>query len=227
MAEQNLGAAHLPLRDLVTEELRRRILTGVLAPGERLVEDRLAGQLGVSRNPVREAIRVLETEGLVEVLPRRGAAVARPERRQAEELFEIRIALEGLAARLAARHRTPETAAELRAVLDAARPAVAETATDARAVGPVADHNTTFHVTVARISGNEQLDALVRPLLARAQWVFVQTARHRATGSWAEHAAICDAIAAGDEEAAAALATAHVAAARRSYRASLAGTDQP
>lgn len=226
MAEPTLGASHVPLRDLVTEELRRRILTGVLGPGTRLVEDRLAGQLGVSRNPVREAIRVLATEGLVEVLPRRGAAVARPERRQAEELFEIRIALEGLAARLAARHRTPETAARLRTVLDAARPAVAESATDARAIGPVADHNTAFHVTVARISGNGQLDLLVRPLLARAQWVFVQTARHRAPGSWAEHAAICDAITAGDEEAAGALATAHVAAARRSYLASLRDSDQ-
>ena len=91
MSEHTLGSSHVPLRDLVTDEIRRRILTGALPPGDRLVEDRLAEDLGVSRNPVREAIRVLATEGLVEVTPRRGAAVARPRPAHAEELFEVRV----------------------------------------------------------------------------------------------------------------------------------------
>src|SRR3569833_1070557 len=100
MADNTLGAQHLPLRDVVTAELRRLILQGELLPGERLVEDRLAERLGVSRNPVREAIRVLAAEGFVEVTPRRGAAVSRLSPEEAEELFDVRMALEGLSARL-------------------------------------------------------------------------------------------------------------------------------
>ncbi|MBF8188904.1 GntR family transcriptional regulator [Nonomuraea sp. K274] len=77
MTDLTLGAAHQTLRDEVTAELRRRILSGALAQGERLVEDRLAALLGVSRNPVRESIRVLAAEGFVQVVPRLGATVAR------------------------------------------------------------------------------------------------------------------------------------------------------
>src|SRR4051812_42245246 len=107
MADNAVGSAHRPRRDVVTAELRRLILAGVLKPGERLVEDRLAERLGVSRTPVREAIRVLAREGFVEVTPGRGAAVANPPREEAEELFDVRMALEGLTARLAARKVTP------------------------------------------------------------------------------------------------------------------------
>ncbi|MGA8115811.1 MAG: GntR family transcriptional regulator [Actinocatenispora sp.] len=220
MTDNTLGSAHLPLRDLVTHEIRQRILTGALEPGERLVEDRLAEELGVSRNPVRETIRVLATEGLVEVTPRRGAAVARPRPAHAEELFEIRMALEGLAARLAARRRSPATTTRLRALLDEQRGAV-----DHSAVGTVAELNTRFHTAVAVASGNEHLHLLVGPLLHRAQWVFLQTAYTRAGDSLVEHEGIYEAIAAGDEESAEALAVAHVAAARRSYLAHIAGED--
>lgn len=211
MSEHTLGSSHVPLRDLVTDEIRRRILTGALPPGDRLVEDRLAEDLGVSRNPVREAIRVLATEGLVEVAPRRGAAVARPRPAHAEELFEVRVALEGLAARLAARRADDAALARLRAVLDEQRAA--------DQVGAVADLNTRFHTEVAAASGNDHLHQMVGPLLHRAQWVFLQTAYTRAGDSLSEHEKLFAAIAAGDEESAYALAVAHVAAARRSYLA--------
>ncbi|MFD0479244.1 GntR family transcriptional regulator [Nonomuraea thailandensis] len=95
------------MRDEVTKELRRRILSGELAQGERLVEDRLAATLGVSRNPVRESIRVLAAEGFIQVVPRLGATVARLSAEEGEELFDVRMAIEGLAARLAARKRSP------------------------------------------------------------------------------------------------------------------------
>ena len=75
-AKRRLGEEHSPLRDQVVTELRQAILSGRLKPGERLVEGRLADELGVSRNPVREAIRALASEGLIEVTARRGAAVA-------------------------------------------------------------------------------------------------------------------------------------------------------
>lgn len=216
MVESTLGSAHQPLRELVTEEIRRRILTGVLAPGERLVEDRLGGTLGVSRNPVREAIRVLATEGFVEVTPRRGAAVARPSPRQAEELFDVRMALEGLAAGRAAARRASDTARRLHGLLEAGRDAVRD-----RKIGEVADLNTEFHTAIAEESGNQYLATLIRPVLRRAQWVFLQTVRDRASHSWTEHQGICEAIVSGDEATAQARATAHVAAARHSYLASL------
>jgi DNA-binding GntR family transcriptional regulator len=216
MAENTLGSAHRPLRDVVTSELRRLILAGELTPGERLVEDRLAERLGVSRNPVREAIRVLEAEGFVEVTPRRGAAVSRLPSEEAEELFDVRMALEGLSARLAARKVTPATTARLRSVLDSARVAVDEGRLD-----QVADLNTAFHATVAETAGNAYLGLVVGPMLRRAQWVFQQTAKHRAPHSWTEHLGLLEAIAAGDESEAEARAVAHVEAARRSYLAAL------
>ncbi|GLY90510.1 GntR family transcriptional regulator [Actinoallomurus iriomotensis] len=216
MADNTLGSAHRPLRDVVTAELRRLILQGELMPGERLVEDRLAARLGVSRNPVREAIRVLAAEGFVEVTPRRGAAVARLSPDEAEELFDVRVALEGLSARLSARKATPETADRLRAVLDSARLAV-----DEGRLGDVADLNTAFHAAVADLAGNAYLSLVVGPMLRRAQWLFQQTAKHRAPHSWTEHLSLYEAIAAGDERAAEARAIAHVEAARRSYLAAL------
>ena len=214
MTENTLGRAHLPLRDVVTAELRRRILSGELTQGERLVEDRLAERLGVSRNPVREAIRVLAAEGFVEVTPRHGASVARLSPEEAEELFDVRMALDGLAARLAARKSTPASAAALRKVLDEARHAVADSRFD-----EVAHLNTAFHAAVAEAAGNNYLNLVIGPMLNRVQWVFRQTARTRAPHSWTEHLRLYEAIAAGDEEDAHARAIAHVAAARRSYLA--------
>jgi DNA-binding GntR family transcriptional regulator len=225
MIQQTVGSAHQPLRDVVTAELRRRILAGELAPGERLVEDRLAELLGVSRNPVREAIRVLATEGLVEVTPRRGAAVSRLSEAEAEELFDVRMALEALAARLAARKAVAAgstSTARLREVLDAARTATADVRLD-----EVADLNTEFHAAVAEAAGNAYLSLVLEPMLRRAQWLFQQTAQTRAPHSWSEHVSLYEAIAAGDEAEAEARAMAHVAAARRSYLASLnAGADR-
>jgi DNA-binding GntR family transcriptional regulator len=218
MTDNTLGSTHRPLRDMVTAELRRLILIGELTPGERLVEDRLAKRLDVSRNPVREAIRVLATEGFVEVTPRRGAAVARFPAEEAEELFDVRMALEGLTARLSARKVTPESARRLRQVLDNARVAV-----DEGRLGEVADLNTDFHTAVAETAGNAYLSLVVGPMLRRAQWVFQQTARHRAPHSWTEHLTVYEAIAAGDEAEAEARAVAHVAAARQSYLAALSG----
>lgn len=97
-----------PLREVVFEVVRKSILEGKFAPGERLMETQLAEQLGVSRTPVREAIRKLELEGLVVMVPRRGAYVASMSVKDISETFEIRAALEGLAASLAVEKITPD-----------------------------------------------------------------------------------------------------------------------
>src|ERR1043165_9119535 len=113
-----LGAAHSSPSQRVAEELRRAILTNRRRPGDRLIEDRLSEELGVSRIPIREALRVLAGEGLVAVQPRRGASVAEISPEVARDLVEVRATLEGLNARLAARHHDPAIVEELGQVLE-------------------------------------------------------------------------------------------------------------
>src|SRR3977135_4493649 len=124
-AKRRLGEAHSSLHDQVVTELRQAILSGQLKPGERLVEGRLADELGVSRNPVREAIRVLASEGLIEVTARRGAAVISMSDEEARETIEVRALLEGQTARLAARRRDEDVLRRIEAVLRQGTEAVA------------------------------------------------------------------------------------------------------
>lgn len=211
---ERMTVVYQPLRSLVCEELRRLVITGELAPGTRMVEDRLAARLGVSRNPVREALQALAGEGFVEILPRRGAVVAQLTPEQAEDLFDVRTALDPLAARLAARRRDHDGVERLREVLRLAR-----RATDAQELDLLAFYNTDFHSLVVELSGNDYLGLLVAPMARRVQWVFRTSAATRAPHSWTEHEELLRAIVAGDEEDAEAVARAHVAAARASYRA--------
>lgn len=208
-----IGTRHQPLRTLVCDELRRLVITGELPPGSRLVEDRLADRLGVSRNPVREALQTLANEGFVAITPRRGAVVAEITVDQAEELFDVRLALETLAARTAARRAGPTQVALMQDVLDRAAAATQNGELDL-----LAALNTEFHDAVVTSGGNDYLGLLVAPMARRVEWVFRASAPQRALPSWIEHAAILRSIAAGDEESAAVLASAHVAAARTSYR---------
>lgn len=99
---------YLPLRDVVFRTLRRAILKGELKPGERLMEVQLANRLGVSRTPVREAIRKLELEGLVTMIPRRGAEVAEITEKNMRDVLEVRRALEELAVKIACEKMTDE-----------------------------------------------------------------------------------------------------------------------
>ena len=100
--------SYQPLREVVCETLREAIRSGVLKPGERLMEIQLADELGVSRTPVREAMRKLELEGYVIMLPRRGTYVANISIRDINEVFEIRTTLDALASGLAAERITEE-----------------------------------------------------------------------------------------------------------------------
>jgi DNA-binding GntR family transcriptional regulator len=203
-----IGGSHRPLRDKVVGELRRRIVDGVYEPGDRLTEERLAEDFGVSRNPVREAIRVLEAEGFLTAQPRRGAVVASMSAEDLEDLFDVRGALEVLAARLAAERIDPSGAAVLDRLLARAR--------TTRRVADLAALNTRFHDTVSTMSGNTLLTGMMEPLHGRLQWVYRQSVEARAAKSWAEHRELATAIRAGDAEAAAAAARAHVTAARQS-----------
>lgn len=105
---------YMPLRDVVFKTLRRAILKGELQPGERLMEIALANKLGVSRTPIREAIRMLELEGLVLMIPRRGAEVAGITEKNLRDTLEVRRALEELAIELSCTRITDEELEELR-----------------------------------------------------------------------------------------------------------------
>lgn len=209
MSASTIGETHLPLRDKVVTELRRRIVDGVYAPGDRLTEDRLADAFGVSRNPVREAIRVLEAEGFLVAQPRRGAVVAQMSTQDIEDLFDIRLALETLAARLAAERAGPAAAAELDGIVAAARACAEKQELDR-----LAELNTQFHATICICSGNAPLAAMMETLHTRLQWIYRQSAQERAPHSWAEHEALVAAIRAGDAERAAGAARTHVMKAR-------------
>lgn len=104
---------YLPLRDVVFNTLRQAILRGELKPGERLMEIVLSNRLGVSRTPVREAIRMLEKEGLVLMMPRKGAQVAQITEKDLREVLEVRVGLEELAVRFACERITEEELREL------------------------------------------------------------------------------------------------------------------
>ena len=109
---------YLPLRDVVFNTLRRAILRGELKPGERLMEIQLANKLGVSRTPIREAIRKLELEGLVLMIPRKGAEVAEITEKNLRDVLEVRCALEELAVQLACDRIDREELGKLQAAAD-------------------------------------------------------------------------------------------------------------
>lgn len=190
-----LGDTYRPLREVVAEKLRSMILSGELAGGERLLEDKLAEALGVSRNPVREAIRTLESTGLVEVVPRRGAYVCRPDLDEVRQLLDLRAVLEGHAAEILARSAPSEVIDRLRRLLDEGEAAAAEGNT-VRA----AEIHLAFHRTVEEAAGNPHLLQAIEPVRQRTELVFSMLLDDRSDTGWDEHRTILDAIAAGDPD---------------------------
>jgi DNA-binding GntR family transcriptional regulator len=193
------------LSKVVSDQIRGQILDGKLRPGERLVEDRLSTELGVSRVPVREALRGLSMEGLVRLEPNRGATVAEITPELVAELVEVRTLLEALNARLAARRHDPEIVDALQDTLKRGN-AAAQSATPDH----LARLNGEFHERLAEASRNSVLTDIMRSLRERTSLAFSINGRTRAREDWKEHAAILAAVIEGDEELAALLAARHV-----------------
>jgi DNA-binding GntR family transcriptional regulator len=200
-----------PLRQQVYERLEEMIVDGVLPPGQHLVEQDLAELLGVSRNPIREALQALERGGWVDLRPRHGAFVHAPSADEATEFFHVRSVLERESARLAARHADDVSIATLVALIDeAARTPEA----DAQAL---ADLNTRFHRQVAAMAGNRVLTRMIGTIEKRLRWYFRPVAMVRGERSWDQHAALVDAIRARDAQRAEAIMRDHATATAEVY----------
>lgn len=207
-----VGRVHQPLREAVQDAIRASIVEGRYPPGERLLEDQLAHELDVSRNPVREALQALATEGFVVIEPRRGARVASVSPERAVELFEVREVLEGLAARLAAERCSPTQLEVLQAIVEEGHQLV-----DAGRLNELPELNNRFHVALHDAAANSMLTDVLGRLGPVITWVYARRIAERSTHSWSEHAAIVDAIAAGDCDLAYQRACTHIAAARSAY----------
>jgi DNA-binding GntR family transcriptional regulator len=217
---QRLGDGYPPLHGRLIAELRQAILTGRLKPGERLVEERLAEEHGVSRNPVREAIRALASEGLVEVSARRGASVLRMTDQEARETIEIRALLEGHNARLAARRQDKEVIKRIEAVLKKGAQAVAN-----KRFEQLAELNHAFHRELYAAGQNTVLGDILDKLRDRTAMLFAPGDPSRQARNWEEHAAILRAVVDGDERLAANLATEHVMRAGYDYLLAASGLE--
>ncbi|AEE65832.1 GntR family transcriptional regulator [Bordetella pertussis] len=207
-----IGEQHMPLFAVIRDKLRERILSGEFTPGDRLIEGRLSDDMGVSRIPVREALRALAAEGLVTIEPRRGASVAVPSEAIAYDMVEVRATLEGLNAKLAAQRRDDATVTRLRKFLD--------DGTEAARSDDLQQFlalNSQFHEMLATIAGNVVLTDLMRSLRDRTALLFAPSNMRRAKQNWDEHAQILNAVIAGNGELASLLATQHVHNAARAY----------
>ena len=150
---------YLPLRDVVFNTLRQAILKGELEPGERLMEIQLADRLGVSRTPIREAIRKLELEGLVLMIPRKGAEVAKISEKSLRDVLEVRRSLEELAIELACQRMTEDDIKELEEAQEAFR--VAIHSADAMTIAETDEH---YHDIIYNGTGNNRLVQILNNL---------------------------------------------------------------
>lgn len=153
---QEMMDQYLPLRDVVFKTLRQGILTGDLKPGERLMEIHLAKRLGVSRTPIREAIRKLELEGLVTMVPRRGAEVANITEKNLRDVLEVRRALDALAVELACDRISEEEKIQLKEACDHFEEIVRT-----KDATLIAMEDVKLHDIIVSAAGNERLTQLV------------------------------------------------------------------
>jgi DNA-binding GntR family transcriptional regulator len=177
----------------VYEALVELIINGSLTPGQHLVEGDLAERLGVSRQPVREALQRLHTDGWVDLRPAQGAFVHRPTQEEVEELLSVRAVLESYSAQLAAQHADPDGIERLRALQQEGMDALA--ADDAERLVAA---NTALHDHIASLAGNHVLTQLISMVSRRVRWYYTPIAKPRGKDAWTEHAQLVEAIADGD-----------------------------
>jgi len=199
--------SYQPLREVVCETLREAIISGVLKPGERLMEIQLAEELGVSRTPVREAIRKLELEGFVIMIPRRGTYVADLSIKDINEVFEVRTALDALAAGLAAERITDEELEQMERLLVHIGEYIEQDDMD-----KIVEADSQFHDILYRASRNDRLVQIINNLreqLTRFRSISMSYPG-RLKNTLEEHSRLVEALAARDVHLAERLSTEHM-----------------
>lgn len=198
---------YLPLRDVVFQTLRQAILRGKLQPGERLMEIHLAQQLGVSRTPVREAIRMLEQEGLVIMIPRKGAIVAEITKSDLEDVLEVRAALEELAVKKACRNISQEQLQELKKAAGKFAASLQKEDLMACAQADVA-----FHEIISAATENRRLIQILNNIREQIYRYRLENLKDKSSHAnlVEEHTAICRALEERSEEKASEAVRVHI-----------------
>ncbi|MFF3948082.1 GntR family transcriptional regulator [Streptomyces sp. NPDC001902] len=182
-----------PLRQAVYDALIELIINGSLTPGQHLVEAELAEHLGVSRQPVREALQRLQTDGWVDLRPAQGAFVHSPTEEEAAQLLGVRSVLETYSARLAAENAKPEDVERLWELQQEGVEALA-----GGDVERLVTANTALHSFITSIAANAVLAELISQVSRKVRWYYTPIAKPRGKDAWNEHAQLIKAIAKGD-----------------------------
>jgi DNA-binding GntR family transcriptional regulator len=197
----------------VCTAIREDIVSGVLPRGARLAEEQLAQRYGVSRVPVREALRTLESEGFVVSRRHAGACVAQPGEREAADLLDVRALLEPLGAARAAQRRTEAHLKVMRGLVRLGRQRAGQgQEADLRSLGDW------FHETVAQATCSPGLTAMLVQVRRKITWLYPAEPAGRATALWQERGVLVDAIARGDAERARSLSAAQLERSRATIR---------
>ncbi len=205
--------SYKPLREIVLETLKEAIVNGKLKPGERLMEQQMAEELGVSRTPIREAIRKLELEGFVIMIPRKGAYVSDISLKDIAQVFEVRAAMESLAAGLAAQRITDEQIEQLERKL-----AEVKKAANSSDLDLIIKVDTEFHEIIYNASRNDRLVQILNNLGEQIQRYRRASLAHpgRLKDTLEEHQKLVDAIAERNVDLAQKLALDHIESAENS-----------
>ena len=208
-----------PLRELVCDQIREAIISGVFSPGERLMEIQIADEMGVSRTPVREAMRMLEMEGFVVMTPRRGTYVSNMSIKDINDVYEIRISLDTLAAGLAAERITDEELEELQRLLLKIGEAI-----ESNSMANIVEADIEFHDVLYKASRNERLRNIINNL--REQITVIRGVSMRYPGrlkdTQEEHRRLVECIAARNVEKSQEAARIHLENAERTLMISMA-----
>lgn len=201
-----------PLRQAVYDMLVEMIITRELQPGEHLVEHELAAQLGVSRQPVREALQRLHSDGWVDLRPALGAFVHTATDAEADQLLAVRTLLEAESARLAAEAATPEQVEQLRELQRNGEKALADDDQESLVAA-----NAALHAYLVEMSGNQVLADLIGSVDRRVRWYYLPIAKTRGKDAWDEHAELIEAVARHSSKRAGELMRQHTERTREMY----------
>lgn len=201
-----------PLRQAVYDAIVELIVQGTLQRGQHLVEKELAEYLGVSRQPVREALQRLQTDGWIELRPAQGAFVHIPSEEEVDQLLGVRTVLETYSARLAAERATPEDVNQLWELQQDGLDALAANDSEGSVTA-----NAALHALITTLTGNTVLAEHIGLVERKWRWYYLPIAQPRGQDAWSEHAELIKAIAAGDAERASDIMSRHTERTRQVY----------